>query len=282
VAALLERIATAAPALIWLDDTAYVARLLGGGRTPWLDAAELVALRRKASGLLRPQVTVLSVGGVFDACVAADAGLLETMRAKKRAIAPLRTVLADPTVRAKLLEVCRALRSTFPAVPFLLSLPSPRRWVAEAYRQAFGATASVAVGIEETDSGSVYVAEFLRTFGEVDIGGLLLLEQADAEPKSAAEIAWYKPVINVCAHYRWDLGLQLPDATAFVGPLEGVGFVIAPRPLDGAVVGIATPGDFWSGGPLPPVPKGGFRFAEIPADGIPEQVLERLAILRSP
>jgi hypothetical protein len=238
-------------------------------------------LRRKANGLLRAQVTLLSVGAVVAACVAADAELLESMRAKKRAIAPLRTLLGDPSVRGKLLEIARALRSTFPAVPFLLTLPSPRYWVAQAYQCAFGTGASVEVGAEETDSGAVYVAEFLRTFGELDVSGLLLQERMGAEPNSDTEVTWYKPVINVCAHYRWDLGLQLPEATGFVGPLGSIGFVIAPRPLDAAVVGIMTPANFWAGGPPPPVPPNGFRFAEIPADGIPEQVLERLALLRN-
>jgi len=281
VAALLDRIATSAPPLVWLDDEAYVARLLGGGRTPWLNAAELIALRRKANGLLRTQVTQLSLSAVIDACVAADVGLLESMRTKKRAIAPLRTLLGDSSVRGKLLEIARALRSTFPAVPFLLTLPSPRNWVTQAYRCAFGAAANVDVGAEETDSSAVYVAEFLRTFGELDISGLLLQERIGAEPNSDAEVAWYKPVINVCAHYRWDLGLQLPEAGGFVGPLGGVGFVIAPRPIDAAVAGVMTPANFWADGPPPPVPANGFRFAEIPADGIPEQVLERLALLRN-
>jgi hypothetical protein len=139
----------------------------------------------------------------------------------------------------------------------------------------------VDVGAEETDSSAVYVAEFLRTFGELDISGLLLQERIGAEPNSDAEVAWYKPVINVCAHYRWDLGLQLPEAGGFVGPLGGVGFVIAPRPIDAAVAGVMTPANFWADGPPPPVPANGFRFAEIPADGIPEQVLERLALLRN-
>jgi hypothetical protein len=281
VATLVDRIASAAAPFVWLDDTAYVARLLAGGRIPWLDAAEVVALRRKASSLLRTSVTVLPVGAVVDACLGADAGLRDSMATKKRAIGPLRVLLADAAVRAKLFEVTRALRSSFPAVPFVLAVPSPRAWVMDAYRHAFGEAASVEVAAEETDSGAVYVAEFLRAFGELDISGLLLEEHGGAEPRSAAEIAWYKPVINVAAHYRWDLGLQLTDAAGFTGPLENVAFAIAPQPLPGAIIGVTTPQAFWTGSTLTPVPTGGFRFAQIPADGVPEQVLDRLAILRN-
>jgi hypothetical protein len=56
--------------------------------------------------------------------------------------------------------------------------------------------------------------------------------------------------------------------------------VISRQTLPGAVPGVTTPTEFWSGATPPVVPAGGFRFAEIPADGIPERVLERIAVLR--
>ena len=58
-----------------------------------------------------------------------------------------------------------------------------------------------------------------------------------AEPAASEEIAWYQPVLNLAAHYRWDLGLRLPSAAGFSGPAEGVQFVIAPTAIVGAAAG---------------------------------------------
>jgi hypothetical protein len=280
VAALLKKIAVATRPLVWLDDVAYSEPLLAGGRANWLDATALVAFRRKAAGLLRPDVAVLPVDAVVGAWLKHRPELLEAMAAKRRTVVPLRTLLADEALRAKLVELVRALRASFPGEALALSLPSPRKWIGDAWRHAFGAEAPVEIGAEEVDSASVYVAEFLRNFGETGVDGLLLQEAESTEPTSAAEIGWYRPVINVAGHYRWDLGLRLPAASSFSGGLDMVSFAIAPRPLAGCVAGVAVAADFWAGAAAPKLAAGGFRFAEIPAGGVPELVLERLAALR--
>jgi hypothetical protein len=279
VGVLLDKINLLRP-LVWLDDLAYAERLLGGGRTDWLDATGLVAQRRKAAGLLRADLTVLPAAAMAAAWIEVRPELRQAMAARPRAVVPLRTLLADPGLRARLDELIRALRAGLPGRPLVLAIPSPRRWLAEAWHATHGAAATLSAGAEEIDTAAVYVAEFLRSFGESGLDAVLLQEAPGAEPASATEIAWYQPVLNIAAHYRWDLGLQLPDGSGFAGPVQHLAFVIAPQPPPGCAAGLALGGGFWSGAPPPQAPAGGFLFAVVPVDAVPERVLERLALLR--
>lgn len=277
---ILERLTAGDKPLLWLDDLAYSDRLLANGKTPWHDAAEYVAFRRKAQGLLRPDFVVVPVGAFAAHWVATHADLKVAMAAKKRAIVPARTLLADEGLRAHLVETLRGLRAAFSGAPLVLAIPSPRAWVSEAYRQAFGAEAEVEVGGDEADACAVYVAEFLRSFGDSGVDGVLMEELAGAEPANAEELGWYQPVINIAGHYRWDIGVRLPTAAAFSGEAGGLQFVIAPKAVTGAANGLALGDAFWNGEAAAPAPAAGFRFATVPAEAVPEKVLERLATLR--
>lgn len=236
---------------LWLDYGDYAGRLLAGGAVPWLDVAGYVALQRKAQGLLRSDVLQLPVGVVSAAWVAVQPALREAMAAKKRAVVPLKTLMADEGLRAHLVEMARGLRACFPEQPLALACPSPRAWAAQAYRLAHGE--SVEVGEDETDSAAVYMADFLRSFGDAGIDVLLL---QDGPELPLPEL--YTPVLNVAAHYRWEAGLQ-SAAHVEAGSLA---FVISQ--------------DCWNGGAAP-----GLRHAVIPADAQPESVLQRLAELRA-
>ena len=266
--------------LLWLDDAAYAERLLAGGHTPWLDGAEYVAFRRKAQGLLRADLTAVPVAGFIRAWCAAHPALVEAMSAKTRAVFPARTLLADECLRTHLVEILSGLRAAFSNTPLVLGLPSPRAMVLEAWRLAFGADADIEVGADEADSCAVYVAEFLRSFGACGVDGLLLEESTGAEPAGAEELDWYQPVLNVATHYRWDVGLRLPDGAGFIGDATAVHFVIAPREISGALQVATLPDTFWTG--AMPDPAGGHKayFATVPTDAVPEQVLARLAALR--
>jgi hypothetical protein len=278
--ALLERIAASRTPMLWLDDMAYSARLLGAASTVWLDVAALTVFRRKAEGLLQPDVTVVPIGAVIEAAAKADEELLAEMREKKRAIAPLRTLLGDARLRSITIDAAEALCGTLSPKPRVASIPSPRRWINEAFAWARGSLA-VDVGPEEVDSAAMYVAEFLRGLGTAGIDALLLEERAGEEPTSAEEIAWYQPVINVCNHYRWDVGLKLVDGSEFHGAAGNMGFIIAPRPPPGTVPGVTVPASFWADANPPAAPASGFRFTQIPADANPEYVLQRLKTLRA-
>lgn len=245
-----------------------------------MDIASFLSWQRKAQGLLRSDVIALQAEPVLDALLATHPELRSAMAAKSRALFPLKTLLAATQLREQLSEMLGGLRACFPGIPLAFVVPSPRRWIALSYRQAFGADADVEAGADEFDSASVYVADFLRCFSESGLDILLLVEAAHTEPASAEEIEWYRPVLNVATHYRWELGLRLPLAKADPGMVEGIGFFIAPHPL-AAPTGILTPDTFWTGSLPPACPTGQFRTAEIPAEANPELVLDRLAVLHN-
>lgn len=279
MAALLDKINAMHP-LLWLDDMAYSERLLASGHADWLDTADVVAFRRKATGLLGLDVVVLPVDVVARAWLDVKPELRLAMAAKERAVAPLRLLLADPGFRGKLDEFVRALRAALHGRPVVLLMSSPRKWIGDAYRVAFGEAAQVSIGPDQVDSSAVYVAEFLRTFGESGVDSVLMQEATGAGSRSFEEIAWFQPVINVARHFRWDLGLQFADDSEFVGEVRGLSFAVARLPLPGCVAGLSVPAEFWSGAPPPAVPAGGFLYSVIPADGVPEQVLERIGAFR--
>ena len=66
--------------------------------------------------------------------------------------------------------------------------------------------------------------------------------------------------------------LATPALVAFDKPLVAA--------VNGLATGIAVCGEAWSGGGVPEVPDGGFRYVEIPVDAVPEAALERLSALR--
>lgn len=277
---LIAAIRAAASPMLWLEDATYAGQLLAGGRTPWLDATEYVAFRRKAQNLLRPDLNAVPLVGFLRAWVTARADVREAMAARKRAVFPVRTLLADDGLRSQLMQTLSGLRAAFSASPLVLRLPSPRALVCEAWRLAFGRQAEVDVGADEIDSCAVYVAEFLRSFGASEVDGLLLDESIGTEPANAEELGWYQPVINIATHYRWDLGLHLPDGSGYAGAATAMAFVIAPRPIEAGLWIPALPPTVWDS-PAPFTPAAGpARYLEVPTDAVPEQVLVRLAELR--
>ncbi len=262
---------------LWIEATAYAERLMANGKVPWGDAAEVVAWHRKAQGLLRSDVVALPVGAVAEAWRQADAELAAEMSAKKRVTAPLKILLASESLRAHLVEILKGLRASYGSSPLALVVPSPRRWVGDAYLSAHGEVAEV--GEDEADGAAMYVADFLRTFGESGIDVLLLEENEQSAPSNASEIKWYQSVFNIAAHYRWDCGLHVPLARDVSGA-EGLDFCIAPALVAGLSTGLALPAESWLVGTAPAAPGGGFRYVEIPPDAVPETTLEKLALLR--
>lgn len=261
---------------LWLDYGAYAARLLANGAGPWLDADAAGAWMRKAQSLLKSDVVVLPVATVTEQWLQAQPELATAMAARRRAVFPLKTLLADAPLRAQLVELARVLRALFDKLPLVLAVPSPRRWVALSYAQAFGGE-TPEIDADAVDGAAAYVADFLRAFADCGIDGLLLREDAASAPASADDLALYQAVFNVAAHYRWDAGLQLPPGSPGAAG-DGPAFALADQPLAGLPTGIAVPPAFWSGADAPQA--GGFRYAEIPAEAQPERVLERLALLR--
>lgn len=277
MAALIERIGRDRQC-VWIEYAAYAGKLLAGGAPPWLDVDAFIAWQRKAQGLLKSDVVALSAAEVAAAWIGTHPDLAAAMAAKRRVPFPLRTLLADEGLRGHLGDLLRGLRSSFANLPLALSLPSPRRATGRAYALAHGEDPDE-VDDDAVDSAATYVADFLRAFAECGIDVLLFGESAGGAPRSAADVELYRPALNVGAHYRWDVGIRLPEPNGF-GAVPGIDFWIAPQPIAAAAVGILVGDDFWHGGSAPVPPDGGFRFTEIPAQAEPESVLERLAALR--
>ncbi|SEQ20675.1 hypothetical protein SAMN04488038_104283 [Solimonas aquatica] len=263
---------------LWLDYTRYAGDLLAGGRIPWLDATGYVAWQRKAQGLLKSDVLSLDVQQVVLAWLAAHGALREAMAAKRRAVYPLKTLLADEALRAHLQELAAGLRASFAQTPLALVCPTPRLWLLQAYRLAHGDEAQTEIGEDEIDSASLYLADFLRAFGESGLDVLLLGETADSEPAPPAVLALYQSALNVAAHYRWRCALLSPGGRC--EDAEGIDLQIAPQPAAKGPAGLLLAADFWDGAPPPACPPGGLRYVEIPAGAQPEAVLQRLATLR--
>ena len=264
---------------LWLDATAYTARLLEGGEPPWLEVANFLAWQRKAQGLVRSDVVALPVEPVVAALLAREPQLATAMAAKPRALFPLKTLLAEAQLREQLGEMLAGLRACFTGTPLALVIPSPRSWIVRSHAQALGPGKLLEVGGDDIDSASMYVADFLRSFSEAGLDVLLLEEDEGAEPASLEAIEWYRPVLNVAMHYRWATGLRLPRGELGAVAVAGLDYCIAPQALD-LPTGIVTPPAFWTGAAAPACAPGGFRHAQIPADASPEEVLERLALLR--
>jgi hypothetical protein len=275
---LTERIAAGGRGL-WLDYGAYAARLLANGVVPWLDVDAASGWMRKAQGLLKSDVVVLPVGEVAGSWLEANPDLAKAMGAKRRTVFPLKTLLADEALRAHLVELARVLRSGFAKLPLVLSLPSPRLWLELAYAQAVPGEAAE-IDADAVDSAAAYMADFLRSFAECGVDGVVLEESAASEPKTEEDQRLYQPVFNVAAHYRWDVGLRLPAESRCAAGKDGLAFLLSPRAHDGLPVGIRVPPGFWSGEAPPACAADGFRYAQIPPDARPESVLERLALLR--
>ena len=276
---LLTERATSNEPCLWLDYSAYAGALLAKGSVPWLDVDALIGWMRKAQSLLKSDVIAVPVAMVVEQWLATHPELKAAMAAKRRAVFPLKTLLADAALRGHLVALARALRSSFAKPSLLLSLPSPRLWVALASAQALPGE-PVEIDAEAVDSAAAYIADFLREFAECGIDGILLQESAASEPVSTEDLQLYQAVFNVAAHYRWDAGLRLPVAAhdAALGP--GPAFVVSPRNSAAGVAGLVLKPEFWTGEGAPECPAGGFRYAEIPLDAKPESVLDRLATLR--
>ena len=265
--------------LLWLDHTAYSARLLAQDKAPWLDTAACVAWLRQAQGLLRPDVLALPLADVAAAWLDAHPALQAAMAEKtKRGHGPLKELLAAEGLRAHAAALAVALRAAMPGAVFALALPSPRDWAAQALQRAGGAAS--AVDEDAVDAAAAVMAEFLRLFAQAGVDAVLLQE---ARAWTADEVdlllELYQPVANVARHYGWDWGLQWPEAVALPAG-QGPGFSIAPAPCGVAPAGITFPASFWQGEAPSAPTAGSFDHARIPADAHPETVLARLAELK--
>src|SRR5882757_3842478 len=96
---------------LWLDYDAYAGALLANGSVPWLDVDALVGWMRKAQSLLKSDVVAVPMATVVEQWLAVHPELKTAMAARRRAVFPLKTLLADAALRTHLVELSKALRS---------------------------------------------------------------------------------------------------------------------------------------------------------------------------
>jgi hypothetical protein len=279
---------------VWFDAVAYGrARLLGGGDLPWQAPAELTSFFGKTQAMFGSDAVLADVADVFAQRAAADQALRAAMAARSRPGYALRTLLGDERARADAADAVGALAATKGAVPLVLTVPAPGRWLAAAAAQAHPGAAPPEAGQAET--AAMYSADFLRTFGDAGVDGLLL----DEGPVPAGQLTdpeAYRPVLNVAEHYGWPVLIRTEAAAAWPhGPVPGVALWIgsavpapvpAPVPADtDAAAGGGAPGrwgvvagpDFWAD--ADPPADADLVLAQIPAQADPEAVMKRVRAL---
>jgi hypothetical protein len=273
-----ELLASTTAACLWLDDHSYASQLLANNAAPVLEVADYVAFRRQAAALLASDVVQFSLTTVCHAWLNEHPDLVATMAAKARAVAPLRAMLSDESLRAHLVATVTALRRAFVTRPLVILLPSPRAWVGITCAQA--GLEEIAVGQAEADKAAVYVAEFLRAFAECELDGILLAEQENDQPATADEVTWYQPVFNVASHFRWKAGLLLPGEALPIDLPDDVDFVVARSAHGVAQTCLIQPASVWTDESVVASKVGELTYAEIPHDAPPERVLAVIDNLR--
>jgi hypothetical protein len=268
---------------LWLKSYSYTRRLLlGESGDPWESASRYLVYFAQAQGLLKPDVAVIEVGELFDACLKRTPGLKGELAAKRKLSYPLRRLLEEPQPRELLAEIVAAvLNQLCSRSPLVLSMPSPRSWLMRANRAA--GREDVEPDADSIEDCAMYLADLARSVSAHAVGGILLeesLASADAEP---TDPELYRPLINVAKHYRWPLALRLGAGGVLESPAlsEFEVFIGAGTlPAAGSARGIDVSGELWGGRPVAELTPSAFYFAEIPAGAQPEQVLESLGRLR--
>jgi hypothetical protein len=263
---------------VWFDAALYGrARLLGGGDMPWDSPAELSSFFAKIGGMFQSDAILVDLADLFARRTDADQQLRAAMAARSRPGYALRTLLGDEQARATAAEAVRVLAATSGAVPLVLVVPAPARWLAAAARQAGRDAGPPDPGQAET--AAMYCADFLRTFAGPGVDGLLL----DEGPAPAADLLHpeaYRAVLNVAGHYEWPVLVSTPAAAAWPhGTVAGVAAWLgsaAPGQPAGRW-GVVAGGDFWDGADPPPA--AGLVLAAVPATADPEAVMSRLRAL---
>jgi hypothetical protein len=262
---------------IWFDAAAYgQAKLMAGAAVPWDSPAELTSFVAKLQGMFRSDAILADVGEVFAQRAAGDAQLRTAMAARARPGYALRTLLADEQARGVAAEGVRALAATG-GVPLVLAVPAPGRWLGAAAEQAGSDPGPIEVGRAET--AAMYVADMLRTFGSLDVDGLLL-DEGSAHGSGLIHPEAYRSVLNVADHYGWPVLIRADAAAAWPhGSIPGVAAWLGSAAADvsSGPWGVVAGAGFWDGGD--PAPDAGFVLAPVPAQADPEAVMKRVRAL---
>ncbi len=291
---------------MWVDAWDYGNQLLNksslnkdslnkGQSLPWHDIAAIVAHIKQLQNLVNSDIVTVEVGDFYTSWLRSHPTLLNAMGEKRRLGYALRTMLAELGAREQLKDIINALCETYRDKPVVLAIPSPKQWIASAYCAAKNIDGvdveALNIDWNDAESASMYVADFLRSFSECAISGLLIRDDADQGPASDAEVARYQPVLNVGEHYRWQCILDGCPQSYVPTPNTGISFSLREtqrsQPSQKAqqapplFTALKLSAQDWAQHPSSIEPGGACCYVCIPSDGIPETVLEKLTLLRT-
>ncbi len=263
---------------VWVDGLDYSRAVLNQGKAlPWSDTAALVAFVQKQQQLLRSDVLMIDLFDFFQVWTQSRPELVQAMAKKSRLNYPLKVLLEDAAAIEQLRDFFKAIASVKSSEPLIIKLASPKLWMAMAFSLAHEGE-NPDVEWKDAERAALYIAGFLRAFGDTGIDGLLIVDQEGEGPANVDELASYQSLLNVAEHFRWSVGLYNPgvDFSVADNPLS---CIVTDRPLETACTGI-IPDQFWSSSEPPSLPPADFYYIVVPEQTEPERVLSSLQYTR--
>ncbi|MEM1141461.1 MAG: hypothetical protein AAF671_05635 [Pseudomonadota bacterium] len=186
-----------------IGDPFIESTILRGKPVPWTRPTEYVAHHSQMLSLLKPDLAVFDVQTFYRHWLEENFGVLSEMRGKRRIRFALKKLLSMDEPRALLRDLASALLNSV-SQPLVLLLPENNEFVNWANMRANGGELREVTDLD-TDTVSVYFADFLRTFSGLDLAGVILqLPQGSEIGSNLKEL--YSPVLNVCRLYQWSAG----------------------------------------------------------------------------
>lgn len=261
LAALLgEANATGSTPKFILDAASYAQRVLLQNRDiPWHDATAYSNHLSQAQALLKPEVALVPLDRLLKREIHENDVLREEMSSRTRTGFAAKTLLADESLRNRAHELIATAVLT-QREPVVLHLPSPLGLLMLT-SGIIDPASTHEFDNQDAENTAIYFADWLRTFASVKISGIIFDERAGAASEES-----YKPILNIAEHYRWPIGLRATNAVRFSSPE--------------AMVPVLDPSVFSENTSIK-LPSASMLLAEIPEHAVPEQVLSRLAALRT-
>ena len=240
-----------------LDAADYAKRvLLQDKDVPWNDATAYSNHLSSILMLLKTDVALIRIDQLLEDELAHNSTLLKAMAAKTRTGYATRALLGDETLKEKVRDLVFTAAKTQKA-PVVLHLSSPKALLATADRAA-NPDSDANFDDDAAEFAAVYYADWIRTFAEHGIAGIIFDERAVLTTDKA-----YQPIRNTAEHYGWLIGHRGDDKLEFGHGTQTI-------PVIGA--------EFWDGsGTAPSAP---IQFSQVPTDAVPEQVLARIKNLK--
>ncbi|WP_104690607.1 hypothetical protein [Helicobacter heilmannii] len=242
-------------AVLLADARAYAHKVLMQYKPyPWHDPTLYSNYMKQVASLLRMDVLVLRFDKMLEEELKNNTELVAKMGEKKRQGYALKVFMQDEGIKEDTSSLINTATNTL-HVHILTQLPSPQQ-ILQMSAEAVGAQADLSD--EDIENASMYYADWLRSYKDSKVRGVLFDERNQAVKESL-----YQPILNTASNYDWQIGFRHTDALRFCG-------FETPIPL------LDT--NFWLDKNAPSPQFNSPFFTEIHEDAIPEVVLEKLHV----